>query len=183
MFKTFAFAAAALVAVAPSASFASNNNNSGTQLGSGAELIWNGQISRSCSISATDEGTVALTADEKHLQSDDIGTPAELTYSTTGGKKDTFTIKSTESSVTLDGDEVLKGNDAKQRVEVQYEGSNDYQDVYQGNQAVSLDNQKGRTISGSGTLDVNVRTNAHLDNDEVQYGTYVVRTTVVCLVK
>lgn len=183
MIKTFAIAAAVLAALTPAASLAKNNNNSGTQLGNSADLIWNGQINRSCSITAVDEGTVSLTADDKHLQSQGIGTPATLTYSASGNKSDTFTIKSTQSSVTLDGAEVLNGNDAKQRVEVQYQGSNDYQDVYQNNQAVFLDNQKGRTISGSGSLDVNVRTNAHLDNDEVQYGTYVVRTTVVCLVK
>ena len=181
MIKTFVVAAAALVALTPAASFANNNQNSGTQVGGTADLQWGGQISRSCTITATKEGTVALTADNQWLQSQNGGTPARLTYSTSGSQADTFTIKSTKSSVKLDGAERLGQNGATQ-VLISYNDGQEQQ-VYQNNQPTYLDNQRGQVISGAGNLDVDVRTNAHRTGNSVEYGTYVVSTTVGCFVK
>lgn len=183
MNKTFAVAAAALVALTPAASFARNNYNSGTPIGDDADLIWRGDLTRSCSIEATQEGTLALSPDNKWLESKDVE-QAHLDYVATGPSGTSFTIKATDSSVTLDGTEQL-GDDAAERVEVNYNEGQGWDQVYQGNQNTFLDNQRGQSIDGSGTLEVDVKTNAHYDrsNQSVRWGNYVVRTTVACFVK
>ena len=95
-------------------------------------------------------------------------------------------MKSTDSSVTRNDVEQL-GSNANAQVLVSYGpgiGNGQYDQVYQNNKPTYLDNQRGTSISGSGSLDVHVKTSAHKDSrGEVQFGEYVVKTTVVCLVK
>lgn len=182
MIKRFAILAAGLVALAPAAALAQNNQNSGTQSGGDADLVWRGELNGSCSISADREGTLALSSDNQYLQSVDVN-QAQLSYNAVGPDNLTHTIKVTDSSVLLNNSEIL-GTDQNATVEVNYnQGSSSFQQVYQNNGDVYLDNQAGAIIDGTGTLNVDVRTTAHRPGNDVVWGTYVVSTTVACFVK
>jgi len=184
MNKTFAVAAATLVALTPAAAFAKNNQNSGTKTGSPADLIWSGSANASCSISADKEGTLTLSNNQQYLTSEGVQ-HAELGYTTAGPQGTTFTIKSTDSSVMLGNTEQL-GDNQNETVDVRYNNSGQWQQVWQQNSATYLDNQAGATLTrnGSGTVDVDVRTTAHTNGGgSVAYGNYTVRTTVSCFVK
>ena len=184
MIKSFSVFTAALVALAPAASFASNNQNSGTQVGSSADLIWRGGANASCSITAVKEGTLTLGNNQQYLTSEGVE-EAELSYATAGSQSTTFTVKSTDSSVLLGGTEQL-GDNQNETVDVRYNNSGQWQQVWQNNAATFLDNQSGASLTrnSTGTVDVDVRTTAHTNGGgSVAYGNYVVRTTVGCFVK
>ena len=187
MLSRFALLAlAAATAVAPAAGFAQNANNVGTKTGSSQTLIWNGKVGASCTIQATKEGTLTLGANNQFLTS--VGADrAELTYSAAGPSGTTFRILSTDSKVLLGNQDQLPLDNAY-RVELNYNTGKGWAQVWQNGAAVFLDNQMGQspTISGSGTLEVDVRTNAHLNrqnNNAIKYGNYTIRSVVGCYVK
>ena len=187
MLSRFALLAlATATAGAPAAGFARNNYNVGTKISSDQTLIWNGEVGASCTIQATKEGTLTLSPNNDYLTS--VGAErAELTYSAAGPAGSTFRILSTDSKVILGNTDQLPLDNAY-RVELNYNTGKGWAQVWQNGQAVYLDNQMGQSpiIDGSGTLEVDVRTNAHLDrqnNNAIKYGNYTVRSVVGCYVK
>ena len=101
MLSRFALLAlAAATAVAPAAGLARNNYNVGTKISSDQTLIWNGEVGASCTIQATKEGSLTLSANNEYLTS--VGADrAELTYNAAGPSGTTFRILSTDSKVIL----------------------------------------------------------------------------------
>lgn len=187
MLSRFALLAlVAATAVAPAAGLARNNNNVGRQISSDQTLIWNGEVGASCTIQATKEGTLTLSPNNQFLTS--VGADrAELTYSAAGPAGTTFRILSTDSSVILDNKEQLT-LDNDYRVYLNYNEGQGWAQVWHNGDPVYLDNQMGQSpiIDGVGTLEVDVRTNAHLDrsnNNSIKYGNYTVRSVVGCYVK
>ena len=150
-----------------------------------ATLIWRGDTgSRRCDLTAIEEGEVALSADGQWLQSEGEKA-AVLGYNTFGNTSDTFRIKSIDSKVLFENgndNQIGKGQFSNAEVQLSYDGGA-YQQVWQNKAAVPLTNQAGKTVSGQGQMDVHVKTNGHKnDNGEIQFGAYVVKSTVVCIV-
>lgn len=186
--RALCLTALASLALAPSTLAATFGNGTNVSDDS-AELIWRGETgNRSCSLTAEKEGTVSMTADNQYLTSaGNYGTPAELSYVTNGNNSDRFLIKSTDSVVLFgngNDNQIAKGQFQHATVDLYFDGSNLPMQVWQNRNAVPLTNQRGHQISGSGNLDVDVRTNGHRNqNGEVQFGSYIVKTTVVCVVQ
>lgn len=150
-----------------------------------ATLIWRGNTgSRKCELTAIDEGEVALSADSQWLQSEGEKA-AVLGYNTFGNNTDTFTIKSTDSKVLFENgndNQIAKGNFSNAEVKLSYDGGA-YQQVWQNKKPTPLTNQAGKNVSGNGQMNVHVKTNGHKNNNgEIQFGAYVVKSTVVCIV-
>ena len=189
MLSRFALLAlATATAVAPAAGFAQNANNVGTKTGSDQTLVWNGKVGASCTIKATKEGSLTLSADNQQLTS--VGADrAELTYSAAGPSGTTFRILSTDSKVILGNQDQLPLDNAFW-VYLNYNTGLGWAQVWQNGKSVFLDNQMGKspryTTSASGTLEVDVKTNAHLNrqnNSSIKYGNYTIRSVVGCYVK
>ena len=160
-------------------------SNGSNQSDNDATLIWRGDTgSRKCSLTALEEGEVALSADGNYLQSEDEK-PAVLGYETFGNNSDTFTVKSTDSRVLFENgndNQIGKGQFSDATVELSYDGGA-YDLVWEDQDATDFADQNGKEISGSGQMDVDVRTTGHKDNSgDIQFGAYVVKNTVVCLV-
>ena len=172
MFTRFAALAGALL-LAGAPAFASPSSD--------PTLEWKGDINNSCSITAGKKGKVGLSADRKYLTSTHINNGhAELHYDVIGGSG---TIKSTTSSVKRGNQELLSRNntDPSRLVKISYDGGNTWHQVWQGHSEESLNNQTGKSITGKGQLEVDVQTDAHIENNKAVSGSYTVKTTVTCI--
>lgn len=172
MFKSIsALVATSALLVSPLSAFASSNPT----------LQWNGEINRSCSLTADQVGRVVLNGQSGNNSRLDStvsgGRPAILGYEMIGGEGQ---ISFVSGSVTRNGQERLI-NGTTRRLEIRYEGENRWDTVFQNNSANWVSNQRGISRSGSGQVEVDARTNAHLTQDRnVETGTYVVRTVMAC---
>ena len=144
-------------------------------------LQWNGQINRSCALTADQVGTVVLNGKSGGASRLDStvtgGQPAILGYSTVGGAA---SVGFTRGSVTRNGAELLNGADHR-RLEIKYAGRQNWVTVYQNSHNNWVNNQQRLSVDGTGTVEVEARTNAHLLQDNtIQTGAYVVKTTMTC---
>ena len=170
MFTRFA-ALVGVVLVSSAPAFASNPT-----------LQWNGEINRSCSITADRTGTVTLrpgTGKNSFLDSTyQGGSPAILGYEAIGG---TAEVRFVSGSVLRNGTEERLVNGATRRLEISYDGGRTWDFVFQNNHANWVRNQDGKEVTGSGTLEVEARTNAHTaQNGDIETGDYIVKTVMTC---
>ena len=170
-----AVAGALLVAGAPA--MASTN----------ATLEWNGQINRSCSLTARQVGTVVLNGKQASASRLDStaqgGRPAILGYETVGGGA---SVGFVSGSVLRNGSEERLVDGKDDLLQIKYETLNQWQTVFQNAKGNWYNNQTRITVDGNGQLDVEARTNAHLDTSKngpavVETGSYVVKTVMECI--
>ena len=145
-------------------------------------LEWNGEINRSCSITADRTGTVTLRPGKgkKSLLDSTYqgGRPAILGYEAIGGKAE---VKFVSGSVLRNGTEERLVNGATRSLEISYNDGKDWDIVFQNNHANWVGNQDGKEVEGSGTLEVEARTNAHTNQKgDVESGNYIVKTVMAC---
>lgn len=144
-------------------------------------LQWNGDISKSCALTADQVGKVVLNGKQgaaSRLDSTESGgRPAILGYTVIGG---TASIGFTNTEVTRDGVSILSNTD--HLVEIRYEGRNNWVKTWQNGQQNTVNNQQRLSKdAGNGTIDVEARTDAHLAQDNsIITGAYVVKTTMSC---
>ena len=171
MFRRFA-ALAGVVLVSSAPAFATSNPT----------LQWNGEINRSCSITADRTGTVTLRPGKgkKSLLDSTYqgGRPAILGYEAIGGKAE---VRFVSGSVLRNGTEERLVNGATRLLEISYNDGKDWDIVFQNNHANWFGNQDGKEVEGSGTLEVEARTNAHTNQDgDIETGDYIVKTVMTC---
>ena len=147
-----------------------------------AELQWNGQINRSCALTANQVGTVTLDGNTGRASRLDStaqgGRPAILGYTTTGGAANVGFVR---GSVTRNGAErLIEGK--HQVLEIKYETKNNWVTVFQNTSNNWYNNQNRVSVDGSGQLDVEARTNAHVTQAGViETGSYIVKTVMECI--
>ena len=173
MFTRIAAVAGALL-VAGTPAMASSNRN--------ATLQWNGQVNRSCSLTANQVGTVVLDGnmgrDSRLDSTAQGGRPAILGVTTTGGHA---SIGFVRGSVTRNGTERLIDGQ-HQLLEIKYENQNDWVTVFQNASGNWYNNQTRLSFDGRGQLEVDARTNAHVTQSGfIETGSYVVKTVMECI--
>ncbi len=166
-----AIAGALIISSAPA--MASNNR---------ATLQWNGQVNRSCSLTAKQVGSVVLNSLQGRSSRLDStaqgGRPAVLGYSTTGGAA---SVGFVSGSVTRNGTERLI-NGQFQVLEIKYENRNNWVTVFQNSSTNWYNNQQRLSVTGNGQLEVEARTNAHVTQaGNIETGTYIVKTVMECI--
>ena len=145
-------------------------------------LQWNGQINRSCALTANQVGTVTLDGNTGRASRLDStaqgGRPAILGITTVGGPANVGFVS---GSVLRNGTERLI-NGQHQLLEIKYETKNNWVTVFQNTSNNWYNNQDRIKLDGRGEIDVEARTNAHVTQAGViEAGSYVVKTVMECI--
>lgn len=151
-----------------------------------ATAVWNGDIGKSCSIRALQEGTLRVdtTGGVSNSRLTSTGMrPAQLEVNVVGdGAKVGFTHAS--SSVTRDGVEMLVPT-ASYSHHVKFQNQTKWNQTFENTHHQNNYNIQERVTvqSGRTVLSADTKTNAHLNQakNAIQPGEYVIKTTYECI--
>jgi len=146
--------------------------------------IWNGNINKSCSIQALNEGTVVLNSkpgDQSLLDSTEQGgVPVTVKINFIGGSG-TVGFANRSASVTRNGNELLGLSADHYKSWISW-GGRPWVLTYQNTHNNVYNNQSRLAVSaGITTVDVDAKTNAHLTQaGAIVSGKYIVKNTLEC---